>query len=199
MRYPMSKAVCAGLAVLLCLTTGCTSGQQPVSSLTSPSTTSGATDVAPAGSSSVGQADVAGWAGEYSFAEVDTSSSGQAKSVIAYGLSIYPMGADYFAAVTVTQTDSSTRDSTTQAMTAAVQGDETTISLVFSAYIGANPSGGAKYKAGNTLLKLGKQSDGIVTTWVSLRPKVSGNDSAGFYFKLITSSGSASPVGSATP
>lgn len=160
------------------------SSQPPTPTLTSPPSSSTLTPTNTA-------VDLSGWVGQYSFAEVDNDIYGNIYSITAYGISVYQMGDDYFAAITVTKTDAKTRDTLTQSMTALVTGDADNVTLVFNAYVGVNPADFPKYASGDALLEWKRQSDGIVTTWDKMKPQLSDDATTGFYFATPSPSASA--------
>jgi len=183
----LAYGIAATLAVGLLLV-GCSPTEQP-----SPSDQPGHTGapgtvgLPQASDTPVVNGDLSGWVGEYAFAEVVADVGSPPGSVIAYGISIYRMGDDYFAAISISGYGS------TQTMTASVRGDANSIALVFSAYMGPNPwTAAPSYQLGDTLLQLARQNDGVVTTWGLVQPQVSSNTAPGFYFALSTPSPSPS-------
>ena len=166
---------------------GCSGGQNPPS--TAPSTTTitsimpvgtgtmGATDLAPTSD----PADLVGWVGQYSFGEVTTTNPNVPPSAaMGYGMSIYQMGTGFFAALSISG------NGATQSIMATVQGDATKITLYFNSFIGTNPWKNSNYSPGDALLTLEKADNKITTTWVSMKPQVSGNKTPGTHFTFNT-------------
>jgi len=171
---------------------GCSPSEQPSESSAPessglPTTAQGTTTALPATSAPSDQSDLSSWVGNYSFAEVIPDVGTPPGTVVSYGVSIYQMGTDYFAAVIITGFG-------TQAMMASVKGDSTTVSLVFSAYLGDNTwTDPPAYKSGDKLLELTKDGDTVTTTWDQMQPQSNDNTAAGTYFAVSTATPTPTP------
>lgn len=124
-----------------------------------------------------------GWVGQYSFSEILGDANEPPAAAMGYGIAIYEMGTGFFAAITLSGYGA------TQSIMATVQGDDTTVTLYFNAYIGANPWKNATYAVGDELLTMTKGEDGkITTTWSKMKPQVASNNTPGPHFTFVTPS-----------
>jgi len=165
-------------------TPGITATTPPVQTATT-TPTQPTTDATPSQTDTSDPAAMLGWVGQYSFGEVTSNANLPPSTAMGYGIVIYQMGTGFFAAINISGNNA------TQAITATVQGDATSITLYFDSFIGTNPWKNVNYKPGDALLTLDSKDGQITTTWVTMQPQVAGNKSPGSHFSMISPSPTA--------